>query len=876
MAASNDKGDKGGKGGRNRKGGTTGAGRAAQAKAAAKPSAGKTRAEDPGKARLAREKRIVDELCYTPSAPESEKIAADIKRHIATTLGNDFERPSAYTCSQGLSFAVRDRLVDQWIATQREFYEMDTKRVYYLSLEFLPGRFLESNILSLGIEDDVKTALEDTGFDLEELIEQEAEPGLGNGGLGRLASCFLDSMATRKIPGYGYGISYAYGIFRQDIEDGRQVERADNWLHYGSPWGFQRAKHLYSVHFYGHVREYVDHEGCTRYHWIDTQRIRAMAFDVMIPGYKNGFTTNMRLWVAKAAKAFDLQFFNSGDYVGALENKIQSENVSMVLYPDDREEAGKELRLKQQYFFVSATMQDIVRRFRKEGATWDHLPEQVAVQLNETHPSIAIPELMRMLLDGEHLTWEQAWSICVRTFAYTNHTVLPEALEKWPVEIMERLLPRHMQIIYEINRRFLQEVAMRYTGDTDRLRRMSLIEEGPEKQVRMSHLAIVGSHRVNGVAELHSEIIRHTIFRDFHDMYPERFTNVTNGITPRRFLLQCNPRLASLATREVGDGWVTDLDKLRGLEPLSGDAAFCEEWMAIRKANKERLARTVKELCGVETDPASLFDVQVKRIHEYKRQILNCLHLVTLYARLLDDPNASVTPRTVLFAGKAAPGYAMAKLIIRLICSVAEAVNAAPACKGRLRACFLPDYSVSLAQRIIPACDLSEQIATAGMEASGTGNMKFALNGALTIGTFDGANVEILEEVGAENFFLFGLRVDEVQQRRAGGYDPAALAASSPELSRALDLIRSGHFTPSEPDLFAPIVDSLLAGGDYFMVLADYADYMRAQHEAAAAFADPRGWAARSILNTARMGKFSSDRAIRQYAEDIWGVKPLP
>ena len=838
--------------------------------------AGEKKKSEAGPApRIQPTKRLVDSLCYTASAPESEKIAADLRRHVTVTLGNDFDRPSAYTYSQGLSYAVRDRLIDQWIKTQRSMYENGTKRVYYLSLEFLPGRFLANNILNLGIEEDVQAALRGTRLTLADLEEQEAEPGLGNGGLGRLASCYLDSMATLGIPGYGYGISYAYGIFRQDIEGGRQVEKADNWLHYGTPWGFQRTKHLYSVHFGGYVRPYTDHEGNTRFHWVAEQRLKAMALDIMVPGYKNGYATNMRLWVAKADKAFDLQFFNSGDYIGALENKIMSEKISMVLYPDDTEVAGKELRLKQQYFFVSATMQDIVRRFRKKGVPWTDLPKYVAVQLNETHPAIAIPELMRMLVDGEHMDWDEAWATCVRTFAYTNHTVLPEALEKWPAELMERLLPRHMQIICEINRRFLQEVAMRFTGDNERLRRMSLIEEGKEKQVRMAFLAIIGSHTVNGVAALHSELITKTIFRDFFEMYPERFTNITNGVTPRRFLAQCNKPLARLITEAVGDGWQTHLDRLKDLTPLAEDAAFRERWLDIRKKNKQALGNLVSDLCGMRPDPESLFDVQVKRIHEYKRQLLNCLHLITLLNRLRDNPGLAMTPRTALFAGKAAPGYTMAKLIIRLISSVAYAVNTDPAVGGRLRAAFLPNYSVSQAEHIIPACDLSEQISTAGMEASGTGNMKFALNGALTIGTYDGANIEILEEVGAENFFLFGLRVEDVLEKRRGGYDPRAVCTGHPELARAIGMIATGYFSPGEPDLYAPIVRSLLDGGDFFMVMADYADYVRTQDEAARVFADPHEWAKRSILNTAGMGKFSSDRSIMEYATRIWGVTPL-
>ncbi|WP_081859267.1 glycogen/starch/alpha-glucan phosphorylase [Desulfohalovibrio reitneri] len=825
------------------------------------------------KNKTTRQGLVLDAFCYKPQAGEPEKLRADMRRHIVSNLGNDPSSPGRHEQYMGLSYAVRDRLIDQWIKTQRSLYDHDAKRVYYLSLEFLPGPFLKNNISNLGLEDDCAGSLDEDWAGIDDLAELEPEPGLGNGGLGRLASCFLDSMATLRIPGYGYGIRYSYGIFRQAIEDGAQKEQADNWLSHGSPWGFERPKYTYSVHFYGQIRPYTDVDGCQRYHWIDTQRMKAMAFDLMVPGYRSGFTTNMRLWAARAARGFDLQFFNSGDYVGALEDKIRSENISMVLYPDDTGEAGKELRLKQQYFFVSATIQDIVRRFRKKNLPWRELPEHVAIQLNETHPAVAIPELMRLLLDGEHMDWEEAWRICVRTFAYTNHTVLPEALETWPVELFERLLPRHMMLIYEINRRFLEEVALRFPGDPERQRRLSLIQEEHGRTIRMAHLAIVGSHRVNGVARLHSDIIKRTIFRDFHELYPERFTNITNGVTPRRFLAQCNPGLAALITRKIGDGWVANLAGLRELEPYAEDAGFREEWMSIRLENKRKLSEYIKKHTGSEVDPESIFDVQAKRIHEYKRQLLNVLHAISLANRLRRAPDAAIPSRTVIFSGKAAPGYHMAKSIIRLINGVAEDIENDPLVRDRLRVVFLANYSVRLAEKIIPATDLSEQISTAGMEASGTGNMKFGLNGALTIGTYDGANIEMLEEVGAENFFLFGLREEEVSARRRGGQSPGPAAPAHSELAGALNRIRDGHF--GAPGEFDHIVRAL-EYEDYFMVLADFEDYLRAQEEVNALYGDPHEWSRRSILNTSRMGRFSSDRAIGEYAEKIWNVSPLP
>ena len=805
-----------------------------------------------------------------------ETLKDDIQRHVALTLGSDPYPPRQGHYYLGLCYSVRDRLVSRWLETQRSYYDSITKRVYYMSLEFLPGRFLMNYIQALGLEEECREAVRDFGLDLDELLEEEWNPGLGNGGLGRLASCYMDSMATCKIPAYGYGILYDYGIFYQTIVNGYQHEGADNWLRQDSPWVLRRGNFMYRVHFYGRSEVYQDSAGLERFRWVDTASVMAMACDIMVPGHMNGNVTNMRLWKAISTRDFELEIFNRGDYIGAVQAKAESENISKVLYPNDQSPRGKELRLRQQYFFVAATFQDILRRFRKNNySSFDCFPDQVSVQLNDTHPAISIAELMRILVDEEALDWDRAWGICGKTFSYTNHTVLPEALETWSVDLVGRVLPRHMQIIFEINRRFLDEVSEKYPGRIDLLRSLSLIAEGDQKQVRMAHLAIIGSHKVNGVAELHSKILRNRLFREFDEMYPERFTNVTNGITPRRWLLQANPALSELITSVIGDGWVMDLDRLSALADYADDPEFQMRWQEVRRRNKKLLARYVLRKVGVGLNPVTLFDMHVKRIHEYKRQVLNVLHVITLYNRIRSEAKNHHVPRTVFFGGKAAPGYFMAKLVIKLVNSVAQTVNADPATGTALRVVFLPNYCVSQAEKLMPAADLSEQISTAGMEASGTGNMKFALNGALTIGTLDGANIEIREAVGAENFFLFGHTEEEVESMRAGGYNPRQICESSLELKKALDMIATGFFSPGEPDLFRPIVDSLLSHGDYYMVLADYESYVKAQVEVSKAYEDQARWTRMSILNTANMGKFSSDRSIMEYARNIWKVSPL-
>ncbi len=806
-----------------------------------------------------------------------ETLKNDIQRHVALTLGSDPFPPRKERYYLGLCYSVRDRLVEKWLETQRSYYDSITKRVYYMSLEFLPGRFLMNYIQSLGIEDECREAVRDFGMDLDELLEEEWNPGLGNGGLGRLASCYMDSMATCKIPGYGYGILYDYGIFYQTIVNGYQQEGSDNWLRQDSPWVVRRGNFMFTVHFFGRSEAYEDSAGHQRFRWVDTETVMAMACDIMIPGYHNDHVTNMRLWKAISSRDFDLEYFNRGDYIGAMQAKVESENISKVLYPNDQSPRGKALRLSQQYFFVAATFHDILRRFRKNNySSFDCFPDQVTVQLNDTHPAISIAELMRLLVDEEALTWERAWHICRQTFAYTNHTVLPEALETWSVDLVGRILPRHMQIIFEINQRFLDDVGQRFSGNTDLLRSLSIIAEGQEKQVRMAHLAIIGSHTVNGVAELHSQILQTRLFRDFHALYPGKFTNVTNGITPRRWLLQANPALAELISSAVGQGWVYDLDQLAGLAEFADDEQFQLRWQEVRTRNKKLLARYVLRKLGVGINPGTLFDVHVKRIHEYKRQLLNILHVITLYNRIRKESGEKHVPRTVFFAGKAAPGYFQAKLIIKLINAVGQMVNTDHAVGNVLKVVFLPNYCVSQAERIIPAADLSEQISTAGMEASGTGNMKFALNGALTIGTLDGANIEIREMVGEENFFLFGHTEDEVVQLRSSGYNPWQVYENSLELRNALDMIATGYFSPEAPNLFRPIVDSLLAQGDYYLVLADYENYVATQAKVEQAYQDTRAWTRMSILNTAHMGKFSSDRSIMEYARNIWKVAPLP
>ncbi len=795
--------------------------------------------------------------------------------HILFTLGSDHKSTQKLNYFRGLAYAVRDSLIEGWIKTQRSYYAAQAKRVYYLSMEFLPGRFLMNNLINLRMDHLARLTLKDFGYSLEEIESLEWDAGIGHGGLGRLASCFLDSLATLKIPAHGYGIRYHYGMFYQTIENGYQVEKADNWLRIGSPWEFERPQHLYAVHYYGRVHEWQDETGHLRHDWLDTKLVMAMGCDTLIPGYGNDHVINMRLWAAKSSRDLNLDFFNIGDYISAVEEKVESENISMVLYPSDEQLQGKELRLRQQYFFVSATLQDIIRRYKKQHDSFKGLPEKVAIHLNETHAAIAAPELMRLLVDQEGMGWDEAWDVCVKTFAYTNHTILSEALEKWSADLIGRVLPRHLQIIYEINRRFLEDVARCYPGDADRLRRMSLIEEEPVRQVRMAHLAIIGSHAVNGVSELHTGILTDHVFHDFHDMFPERFNNKTNGITPRRWLLSINPGLSRLITERIGPEWTTDLGRLKALVPLANDPGFRSKWAKVKLQNKRRLADYIKHENNIYVSVDSLFDVQVKRIHEYKRQLLNLLHVVTLYNRIKEDPDAVVVPRTVIFGGKAAPGYWMAKLIIKLINSMAETINADLDAADKLKVIFLANYCVSLAEKIIPASDLSEQISTAGTEASGTGNMKSALNGGLLIGTYDGANIEIMKEVGEENSFFFGLTAEQIETLKNQGYNPEAYYAKNPELKKALDMIASGYFSPGEPGLFKDIVASLLHGGDPYMVLADYQAYIECQDAASRVYLDRDEWTRRSILCTANMGKFSSDRAILEYANDIWNVKPL-
>ncbi|MEX2445004.1 MAG: glycogen/starch/alpha-glucan phosphorylase [Alkalispirochaeta sp.] len=797
--------------------------------------------------------------------------------HLEFSQAKDEYSATPLDLYKSLALTLRDLLFERWIDTMQTYYKKPSKRVYYLSMEFLMGRALDNAIVNLGVREAVEKAIGEWDLSLEDLLELEYDAGLGNGGLGRLAACFLDSMATLALPAYGYGIRYEYGIFFQRIRNGEQVETPDPWLRYGNPWEIERPEFLYPVHFYGSVQQGYDERGRERTEWVDAQEVMAMAYDTPIPGYRNDTVNNMRLWAAKSTRDFELSYFNHGDYEQAVSDKVITETISKVLYPNDNVFEGKELRLKQEYFFVSATLQDILRRYTKiHGSTFENFTDQVAIQLNDTHPAIGIAELMRLLVDREGLKWDAAWDITCRTFAYTNHTVLPEALEKWPVDLFARVLPRHLQIVFRINHNFLEEVAQRFPGDSDRMRRMSIIEEDHGKKIRMANLAIVGSHSVNGVSALHSEIIKRDLFRDFNELWPEKFNNKTNGITQRRWLRTSNPGLSRLVSEQIGERWIANLDELRKLEPLVEDAAFRTRWMAVKRANKERMAGYILKHNSLVVDPDSLFDVQVKRIHEYKRQLLNVLHVIYHYNRITDDPTAQVVPRTVIFGGKAAPGYHMAKLIIRLINGVAEVVNNDPVTQGKLRVLFLANYNVSLAEKLMPAADLSEQISTAGTEASGTGNMKFSLNGALTIGTLDGANVEIGEEVGEENIFIFGLKTEEVEASRRDGYDPWHYYHADGGLRRVLDMISGGAFSPDDPGCFRPITDALLQHGDTYRLLADFRPYVEAQAAVARLYQDREAWARMSILNVARMGKFSSDRTIMQYASEIWNAKPVP
>lgn len=803
----------------------------------------------------------------------ADAITESIIHHLLSFQGRDPERSGAPDICRALSYTMRDILVEKWIETQKTFYAKRKKRVYYLSLEFLIGRSLMNSIINLGIAGDVKQAVENLGYDLNEICENEEDAGLGNGGLGRLAACFMDSIATLKIPAYGYGIRYEFGLFNQRLVDGSQVEMPDSWLRYGSSWTFERTMPIFPVKFYGHVTSEADEQGNYRAKWVDTKDIIAMPCDLLIPGYKNDHVINMRLWAARASRELDLNYFGRGDYIGAVESKVSSETISKVLYPPDHNLAGQELRLKQQYFFVAATFQDIMRRFKKKPKSFDMFPERVAVQLNDTHPAIAIPELMRLLLDKEGLGWEKAWDITTKTFAYTNHTLMPEALERWTVELMGKVLPRHLEIIYEINRRFLELVAQKFPDTVEKLRSFSIIDEGPPKQIRMAHLAIVGSHSVNGVAELHTNLLKTRLFRDFHELYPGKFNSKTNGITPRRWLLQANPELAELISTNIGFHWITDLDQLRKLEPLADDAGFRKTWQDIKMANKERLAKYILDHTNVAVSPESMFDVQVKRIHEYKRQLLNALHLIYFYHYILRQNGEGVAPRTAVFAGKAAPSYWRAKLIIKLITSIGKVVNNDPRVNGRLKVVFLPNYNVSQAEVIMPAADLSEQISTAGTEASGTGNMKFSLNGALTIGTLDGANIEIREEVGEENFFLFGMTAEQAEFERLNpSRTPTQICENNPAIREVIDSIANGAFSGGDREKFKPLVDSLMDPHDPYLLMLDLESYIECQHKVGQAFLDQESWTRMAILNVAGMGKFSTDRTIRQYSEEIWGI----
>ncbi|XP_033734012.1 glycogen phosphorylase, muscle form-like [Pecten maximus] len=804
------------------------------------------------------------------------EIKKTFNRHLHYTVVKDRNVSTPRDYYHALAHTVRDHLVGRWIRTQQHYYEQDPKRVYYLSLEYYMGRTLSNTMVNLGIQSACDEAMYQLGLDIEELEEIEEDAGLGNGGLGRLAACFLDSMATLGLAAYGYGIRYDYGIFTQKFDNGWQVEEPDEWLRYGNPWEKSRPEYVLPINFYGRV---VENNGVKQ--WVDTTIVFGMPFDSPIPGYGNNTVNTMRLWAAKAPNSFNLKFFNNGSYIDAVCDRNQAENISRVLYPNDNMFEGKELRLKQQYFLVAATLQDIIRRFKssKFGSrdpvrtSFESFPDKVAIQLNDTHPSLAIPELLRILVDIEHVPWDKAWPICVNTCAYTNHTVLPEALERWPVSLLGNLLPRHLEIIYLINHNFMQEVGKSFPDDFDRMRRMSIVEESGEKKINMAHLAIVGSHAINGVAAIHSNIIKNDTFKDFHDMYPERFQNKTNGITPRRWLLLCNPGLSDVIAEKIGETWATDLYELAQLKQFVEEESYLNKVMKVKQENKMKLAEYILKEYNVTVNPASIFDIHVKRIHEYKRQLMNCLHMILLYNRLKKDPNMAFVPRTIMVGGKAAPGYHTAKLIIKLINSVAKVVNNDPIIGDRLKIIYLENYRVSLAEKIIPAADLSEQISTAGTEASGTGNMKFMLNGALTIGTLDGANVEMSEEMGPENIFIFGMEVDEVEQTKREGYNSRQYYESNPELKQVIDQMSSGYFSPDDPHRFQELVDILL-NHDRFLLLKDFESYVKCQERVSQTYLDQAKWSRMCLLNIASSGKFSSDRTISEYAKDIWGVTP--
>ncbi len=816
------------------------------------------------------------------ASPEDERVALSpeaLKRAFLDNLfyvqGKTPALATKHDYYMALAYTVRDRMLHRWISTAETYTSHGSRTVAYLSAEFLMGPHLGNNLLNLGIQTQVRQAVGELGLDFDELMACEDEPGLGNGGLGRLAACFLDSMATLEIPSLGYGIRYEFGIFQQEIVDGWQVERTDKWLRFGNAWEVPRPEWAVEVKLGGYTETYIDHEGRSRVRWVPHRIVNGVPYDTPILGYRVNTANTLRLWRAEAPESFDFAAFNSGDYYGAVNQKVVSENLSKVLYPNDEGLKGKELRLEQQYFFVCCSLRDMMRILRVQQISVTRFHEKFAVQLNDTHPSIAVAELMRLLIDEHALDWDTAWSITQKTFAYTNHTLLPEALEHWPIAVFAKVLPRHLEIVYEINARFLDEVRIRFLGDEARIVRMSLIDENGGRYVRMAHLACVGSHAVNGVADLHSQLIKQSLLKDFHDLWPEKFSNKTNGVTPRRWLALTNPRLAALICEVIGDGWIKDLDRLRELERFADEPAFQKIWRDIKRANKEDLAVMARDRTGVSVDPDSLFDVQVKRIHEYKRQLLNVLHIVALYHRIKSDPHYDPQPRTFIFGGKAAPGYHVAKLIIRLINAVGDVVNRDPQVGDRLKVVFLPNFNVKNGQRVYPAADLSEQISTAGKEASGTGNMKFCMNGALTIGTLDGANIEIRREVGAENFFMFGLTAAEVETLRRDGYHPSAFYESNPELRAVIDLIREGFFWRGDATQFRGLMDGLL-NWDTYMLLADFQSYIDCQAQVARAYEDVRHWSRMSILNVARSGVFSSDRTIREYADEIWRVPRVP
>jgi starch phosphorylase len=821
-------------------------------------------------------------LPTNPSAPvEDERTGSSVetlKRAILDNLfyvlGRDAAHAGPIDYYMALAYSVRDRILARYMYTIHTYMETPVRAASYLSAEFLMGPQLANNLLCLGLAAPFRQAIKELGSDLDLLIEQEAEPGLGNGGLGRLAACFLDSLATLGIPSTGYGIRYEYGIFDQKIQDGWQVEYTDHWLRNGNPWELRRTRLAAEVGFHGRTEQWTDAEGRLRVRWIPQTVVKGIPYDTPIVGYRSGLANILRLWRSEARESFYFERFNSGDYDGAVAEKVFAENITKVLYPNDEDFRGKELRLQQQYFFTSCSLQDMIRRHLRRGQKLENFHELWAIQLNDTHPSIGVAELMRLLMDEHGMAWEQAWNITSQTFSYTNHTLLPEALERWPLPLFASLLPRHLEIIYEINARFLAEVGQRFPNDEARAARMSLIDESGEKYVRMAHLASVGSHKINGVSEIHTQLLKNELLHDFAELWSDKIVNVTNGVTPRRWLAVSNPEQSELMTSKIGDSWIDHLENLKRLEAFAGDPAFRGDWRKVQRAVKVRLSRFILRQTGVSVDPDSLFDVQVKRIHEYKRQHLNVLHILTLYQRLKSNPHLEITPRAFIFGGKAAPGYRMAKLIIKLINSVGDVINQDPDVKDCLKVVFLPGYDVTFGQLVYPAADLSEQISTAGTEASGTGNMKSAMNGALTIGTLDGANIEIREAVGTENFFLFGLTVDQVRATWAAGYDPRRLYESIPALRTVMDALYSGQFSHGDRELFHPLLDSLL-DHDSYLLLADYESYVHCQDQVAEAYRDQEAWSRMSILNAARMGAFSSDRAVDDYCRKIWGIQHL-